>query len=117
MQALKQQVPVNSAGVVAATGETPLFKPGDDVRVLDLQPIGHYRVPNYLRGQRGIVTMVLKQRLLDNEDEGFGRNAGNLFHYYRVSFAMTDLWPNYKDPSRDRLLIEVHEKWLERSEA
>ena len=40
-------------------------------------PIGHYRVPIYLRGKIGAVERVIEPAGVDNEEEGFGRNAGN----------------------------------------
>jgi len=38
-------------GVIFALGEQPIFRPGDTVRILTRLPIGHYRVPTYLRGK------------------------------------------------------------------
>ena len=43
---------MSDPGVVPALGEVPLFHPGDKIRVSDRSPIGHYRVPTYLRGKR-----------------------------------------------------------------
>ena len=37
------------AGIVPATGEAPLFRPGEPVRVMTRSPVGHHRVPTYLR--------------------------------------------------------------------
>jgi hypothetical protein len=37
------------AGIVLATGEAPLFRAGEAVRVMTRSPVGHYRVPTYLR--------------------------------------------------------------------
>src|SRR5580658_10061204 len=59
-------------GLVYATDEKPLFGPGDPVRILDRRPIGHYRVPIYLRGKSGIVEKVIEPAAVDNEEEGFG---------------------------------------------
>ena len=101
--------------LVYATGETPLFGPGDAVRVLERNPIGHYRVPIYLRGKKGIVEKVIEPTAVDNEAEGFGRNAGSRRHYYRVALPMTELWPDYVGSRNDGLHIEVFETWLERS--
>jgi nitrile hydratase subunit beta len=42
-------------GVVLATGEVPLFRAGDPVRVLTRSPVGHCRVPVYLRGKSGSI--------------------------------------------------------------
>ena len=63
--------------VVPALGETPLFHPGDRVRISARSPIGHYRVPTYLRGKRGSIEKVIEPTLIDNEEEGYGRNAGS----------------------------------------
>jgi nitrile hydratase subunit beta len=103
-----------SAGIVLASGETPVLQPGDPVRILDRSPVGHYRVPVYLRGKSGWVEAVIEPRGLDNEEEGFGRNAGRKLHYYRVAILMTDIWPRYEGSPTDGLRIEVFETWLER---
>jgi len=104
----------HQADVVFATGETPIFAPGDRVRVDTRSPVGHYRVPAYLRGRSGTVESVMKPAGLDNEEEGFGRNAGLKLHYYRVAFEMPEIWAAYKGPEQDRLLLEIFETWLER---
>ncbi len=101
-------------GIVPALGETPLFKPGDRVRIATRSPIGHYRVPLYLRGKTGAVEAVISPAGVDNEEEGYGRNAGRKLHYYRIAFPMTELWPDYVGSQRDGLRIEVYETWLER---
>jgi nitrile hydratase len=103
-----------SETVVYAFGEEPRFSAGDAVRVFDRSPIGHYRVPIYLRGRAGIVERVLEPPQLDNEREGFGLNAGDKRHYYRVAFALGELWAGYEGSPADNLRIEVFETWLER---
>ena len=103
------------SGVVYATGEEPIFKPGDAIRVLERKPVGHYRVPTYLRGKKGVVELVIEPTAVDNEEEGFGRNAGSRRHYYRIALPMTEIWPNYVGSPNDGLHIEVFETWLERS--
>lgn len=101
--------------VVPALNEIPAFAVDDLVRVASRSPIGHYRVPTYLRGCIGKVVRVIKPVMIDNEEEGYGRNAGNRRHYYRVAFAMTELWPGYGGPANDALEIEIFETWLERA--
>ena len=101
------------AGIVLATGETPVFQPGDRVRVSTRRPVGHYRVPTYLRGKTGVVESVIEPCGVNNEEEGFGRNAGARRHYYRVAFMMAHVWPGYAGPATDGLRIEVFETWLE----
>ena len=100
--------------IVKAEGEEPLFKTGDSVRISVRYPVGHYRVPLYIRGKRGVVGVLLKPRAVNNEEEGFGHNAGSKGHYYRVAIPFTELWPGYTGSPQDRLFIEVFENWLER---
>jgi nitrile hydratase len=99
---------------VPATGERPRFEAGSTVRVLVRHPIGHYRVPAYLRGKSGLVEAVIEPRAVDNEEEGYGRNAGVRLHYYRVSFPMKEVWPLYQGSPRDGVRCEIYETWLER---
>jgi hypothetical protein len=100
--------------IVAAEGETPIFSIGDKVRVGVRFPIGHFRVPNYVRGKRGVVEAVIRPPAVNNEEEGYGRNAGARRHYCRLSIPMKELWPSYEGPPVDSLHIEVFETWLER---
>ena len=100
--------------VVAAEGEVPVFSSGDPIVVAKRFPIGHFRVPNFIRGKSGVVEAVIPRPGIDNEEEGFGRNAGNKRHYYRISIPMTELWPDYSGSAQDGLRIEVFETWLKR---
>jgi nitrile hydratase len=100
--------------IVTALGEEPVFKAGDQIRIADRMPIGHYRVPRYLRKKLGRVESVIEPAFVDNEEEGYGRNAGSRRHYYRIAFPMTELWPDYSGSPKDGLRIEVFESWLER---
>jgi nitrile hydratase len=102
------------AGIVLAWGEQPMFRPGDAVRILTRLPIGHYRVPIYLRGKIGVVEAVVEPAGVDNEEEGYGRNAGAKRHYYRIAVPLTGIWAEYVGSPRDGLRIEVFETWLER---
>jgi hypothetical protein len=103
-----------SISIVKALGEEPRFKAGDHVRVSVRFPAGHYRVPTYIRGKRGIVELILRPAAVNNEEEGFGRNAGSKGWYYRVSIPLTELWPGNAGPPQDQLVIEIFETWLEK---
>jgi len=100
--------------IVPALGEIAAFEVGDSIRVATRTPIGHYRVPTYLRGKRGVIAKVLEPKAVDNEAEGFGHNAGLRRHYYSIVFPMTEVWTGYEGQPNDRLQIEVFESWLER---
>jgi nitrile hydratase len=39
----------------------------------------------------GAVERVIEPAGIDDEEEGFGRNAGDKRHCYRVAFRMSDL--------------------------
>lgn len=100
--------------ILPALDETPVCAVGDAVRVLNRAPIGHYRVPLYLRGHSGTVVKIIEPTMIDNEEEGFGRNAGSKRHYYRVALPLGRLWPQYTGAPGDELHVEIFESWLER---
>src|ERR1700679_520273 len=101
-------------GIVKADGEAPLFQVGDRVAISTRFPIGHYRVPLYIRGKTGVVEAIIEPPAVNNEEEGFGRNAGVKRHYYRLAIPLAELWPGYAGSAKDGLRIEVSENWLER---
>lgn len=101
--------------VVLAQGEAPLFQVGDRVTIDIRFPLGHYRVPLYVRGKSATVTKIIERAAVNNEEEAFGRNAGSKLHYYRLSIPMRDLWPDYRGAHSDSLNIEVFETWLRKA--
>ena len=101
--------------IVHASGEDASCRVGDQVQVGVRAPIGHYRVPIHIRGKIGIVELIISPRAVDNEEEGYGRNAGSRHHYYRVSFLMSEIWPAYLGNAKDSLRYEICELWLQRS--
>ncbi len=105
---------MSQLGIVLADGEGAIFRAGDKIRISNRSPIGHYRVPVYLRGKTGTVESVIEPKAIDNEQEGYGQNAGKKLHYYRIAVPLTEIWPDYVGSSRDGLRIEVFETWLER---
>ena len=113
MMRQSSQAAVRVPGIVRALGEEPIFRPGDRVRIATRSPVGHYRVPLYLRGKTGIVEAVIEPAGVDNEEEAYGRNAGAKRHYYRIAFSMTQIWQDYRGSPKDGLRIEVFETWLE----
>ncbi len=104
----------DAAAPVPALGEMPIFQSGDPVRILSRSPVGHYRVPIYLRGRSGSVEAVIEPAAVNNEEEAYGRNAGSKRHYYRIAVPMTEIWSDYVGSPRDGLRIEIFEAWLER---
>ena len=107
----------NDVAPVFALGEQPAFAAGDHVRVSTRVPIGHYRVPQYVRGKNAVVESIVEPPQLDNEQEGYGRNAGDKRHYYRIAIPMSEVWQFYSGAPCDTMRIEVYETWLERTDA
>ena len=88
------------------------FALGQRVQVRDdLDPIGHYRTPHYVRGKKGTIQRVLAY-FLNPEEEGYGKNAGTTQRLYRVRFSQSTLWETYNGSSSDVLEIEIFEPWL-----
>ena len=88
------------------------FSLGQAVQVRDdLQPIGHYRTPHYVRGKQGTIERVLAY-FLNPEEEGYGKNAGTTQRLYRVRFSQSTLWNDYNGQDSDVLEIEIFEPWL-----
>lgn len=90
------------------------FKQGDNVKIATRFPLGHYRVPTYVRGKNGTIVKNLG-RYINPEEEAFGKNAGSKLWYYMVSFPQKDLWPEYGGKDSDVLEIEIFENWLEKT--
>ncbi|MFC3559085.1 SH3-like domain-containing protein [Pedobacter jamesrossensis] len=86
---------------------------GSRVKVASKFPIGHYRVPMYIRGKEGQVVRNLG-KYINPEQEAFGKNAGNKLWYYMVSFDQGMVWPDYVGEPADKLEIEIFENWLEK---
>ena len=91
------------------------FAAGDWVRVLDLGKSGHIRTPFYIRGCTGTV-LHRCGAFLNPEDLSIGIVAGPVIPLYRVSFLMTEIWPDYSGNAKDALYIEVYDHWLAASD-
>ena len=114
MKQLASRSAAEKNAITWADREAPLFAVQDRVRISRRVPIGHYRVPHYLRGKSAIVEKIIEPTAVDNEEEGFGRNAGRRRHYYRIAVSMRELWPAYRGSDQDGLRIEVFETWLQK---
>jgi len=79
-----------SGGPVRSIAERPRFAAGDHVRVLDVHSRGHTRLPRYVRGKAGTVTVVHPAFVFpDTHAHGVGEDPG---YVYAVSFSARDLW-------------------------
>ena len=89
------------------------FKPGQRVRARNIHPIGHTRLPRYLRGKRG--TIVHDHGVFDLQDTNAdGYTLGDFpQHVYTVRFAASELW-GPQGGTRDVIFADLWESYLER---
>lgn len=94
---------------VGVHGETPRYSPGDGVRVRNVHPAGHTRVPRYVRGRRGVIERFLSAQVLpDDLVMGRGEHARPV---YAVRFEARELWGESASP-RDSVVIDLWEDYL-----
>jgi nitrile hydratase subunit beta len=121
----KQHASVDTALIangVAARGPSPVkdkpgskpprarFAKGDRVRARNLNPVGHTRLPRYVRGKAGVIARDWGVFVFpDTNAHHAGTKAQ---HCYSVSFDARELWGKPAG-SRERLYIDLWEDYLE----
>ena len=86
----------------------PLFKIGDRVKVRNLHPEGHTRLPGYLRGKTGEIVLYHKAHVFpDSNSKGAGENPQ---HLYAVRFKARNVFGVNTD---DDLQADLFEPYLE----
>jgi nitrile hydratase subunit beta len=89
---------------------TPRFAPGDPVRARNMHPVGHTRLPRYVRGHLGTVTHVRGAHVFpDSNAAGEGEAPQWL---YTVRFAARELWGDAADPTVT-VSVDAWESYLE----
>ena len=87
------------------------FDPRTRVLVREDYPAGHIRTPIYVRGHIGVITKHVG-KFGNPETLALGKDGLPLKTLYEVKFKQKELWPEYKGPSDDSLLIDLYEHWL-----
>jgi hypothetical protein len=80
------------------------FRPGDRVRVLLDNPEGNPRTPKHVRGKTGVVTAL--RGTMENPLD----HRGVYPPLCTVEFGLADV---FGGDSTDKLLVDLHEDWLE----
>jgi nitrile hydratase len=88
------------------------FRPGDRVRVRVGSPPGHFRTPAYIQGQIGAVERVHGD-YRNPESLAYGGDGLPKQPLYLVRFPQSHLWRAYAGATRDQLLMDIYEHWLE----
>jgi nitrile hydratase len=86
------------------------FGVDDRVRVLDIHPAGHTRVPRYVRGRRGVVVHVAPAfPFPDASAHGLPLRAE---HTYHVAFEAGELWGDAAGSS-EKVVVDLWDAYLE----
>ncbi len=92
------------------------FRPGDRVRVMKAYPLGHVRTPYYIRGASGVIERICGA--FPNPEELAQMRSGLPAQpLYRVRFAQSEVWPDYRGARADTLEVEIFQHWLDKAEA
>lgn len=89
------------------------FRQGQRVRALNINPVGHTRLPRYARGKQGTIVKDHGVWTLQDTDAN-GDRIGGPQHVYGVRFPARELWGD-EAPSRDSVYIDLWEAYLERA--
>jgi nitrile hydratase beta subunit len=88
----------------------PRFRPGDQVRTRNINPVGHTRLPRYARGKIGIVDRDHGVYVFpDTSAHALGENPQ---HVYSVRFAVRELWGEQASP-RDAVYLDLWDDYLD----
>jgi nitrile hydratase len=88
------------------------FAAGDEVVVKNDHPVGHTRVPRYVRGRRGVIVRdhgvhIFEDAILPGTEVGPQ-------HLYTIMFTGSELWGS-RGHARDRVHVELWETHLTRA--
>ena len=103
---------IRSGSYVREITTPPAFAIGDGVRALNLHPIGHTRLPRYVRGRAGVIVIHHGAHVFpDSNAHDKGEDPR---HLYTVSFAAQALWgPDAR--AGDSVRLDLWEPYLERA--
>ncbi len=88
----------------------PAFSVGERVRAKDMSPAGHTRLPRYIRGHTGTVTLVEPAFVFPDTNAHF--EGEHPQYVYTVAFDSHELWG--EDAETFALTIEMFESYVEK---
>lgn len=98
------------ASARVAAHVAPRFRAGDRVRIRNLNPATHTRLPRYLRGKIGIVEVDYGVFAFpDTHAHGLGEKPQ---HCYSVRFTGRELW-GPAAPERDTLCADLFDDYMD----
>jgi nitrile hydratase len=93
---------------------TPRLRAGQRVRARNINPVGHTRLPRYVRGRHGIVLKDHGVWALQDTDLDGEPLDPKPQHVYTVKFAARELWGETAG-ARDAVYVDLWEDYLERA--
>jgi nitrile hydratase len=91
-------------------GAIARFQPGDEIRARNVHPIGHTRLPRYVRGKRG--TIARQHGIFVFPDANAHHQGEQPQHLYSVRFSAQELWGDAASP-KDSIYLDLWESYLE----
>jgi len=91
-------------------GVPPKFNAGDRVVACKINPVGHTRLPRYIRGRQGVIEHDLGVQRFP--DTWVACQDPKPQHVYSVRFAAQELWGPDASP-RDALYIDLWDDYLD----
>ena len=89
----------------------PRFRAGDLITVRNINPIGHTRLPRYIRGKHG--TVARDHGVFAFPDTSAHGKGHKPQHVYSVRFTARELWGGQAS-DRDCLYIDLWDDYMDR---
>lgn len=87
------------------------FQVGERIRVLDIHPAGHTRVPRFVRGKTGVILRIAPTFSFPDAS-AHGRELRKE-HTYHVEFESKDLWGDPKSEN-ESVIVDLWDSYLEK---
>jgi nitrile hydratase len=92
------------------TSASPRFAAGQAVRARDINPVGHTRLPRYVRGRHGTIECDHGAHVFP--DSNAKLEGENPQYLYTVRFAARELWGEAANP-KDAIYLDLWEDYLD----
>jgi nitrile hydratase len=93
-----------------AADVAPKFKPGESVVARRINPVGHTRLPRYVRGRRG--TIQMDHGVFTFPDTNAMSRDRKPQHCYNVRFTARELW-GPEGTARDSVYLDLFDDYLD----
>jgi len=98
------------SGAMLKVDVTPRFQVGQHVRARNINPLGHTRLPRYVRGRAGVIEQDRGVQAFP--DTHLTVPVKKEQHVYSVRFAARELWGEQASP-RDAVYLDLWDDYLE----